>query len=389
MRIRAPLGQMTARGFLKRHWQKSPCLIRQAFPAFVSPICTADLTGLAGKSGVESRLIMRTRSSPGWRVRHGPFKPKDFGTLPEKNWTLLVQDCDKYLSSLADLLLCFSFIPNWRLDDLMISYATAGGSVGPHVDAYDVFLLQAQGRRRWDITRKSQRLLHKPGLDLKLVQAFQPEHSWILEPGDMLYLPPGVAHHGIALGECLTFSIGFHAPSDAELLSNLSTVLLARLNPESRYADPNLKPANADPGLFTRAARSAIRRRLRAAWSMPVQQLDECFGCWVTETKPWLMPSEPRRKLRAAAVWRKLAAGAKLERSPAARLAWFNVARRETKLFANGRCHTLPSSLAPVAQRLCRARIFAAKDLQPCKHDPRGHALLAELYNSGLLQWHE
>jgi len=387
--MRAPLGKMTARGFLKRHWQKSPCLIRQAFPAFVSPISAADLAGLACESGMESRLVMRTRSSPGWRVRHGPFKPKDFDALPEKNWTLLVQDCDKYLSSLADLLLHFSFIPNWRIDDLMISYATAGGSVGPHVDAYDVFLLQAQGRRRWDITRKSQRPLHKPGLDLKLVRVFQPEHSWILEPGDMLYLPPGVAHHGVALGECMTFSIGFRAPSDAELLNDLSGVLMARLNPESRYADPDLKPANADPGLLTRATRSAIRRRLRTAWSMPAAQLDEWFGCLVTESKPWLTPSKPRRKLSAAALWRKLAAGTKLARSPAARFAWFNAARRGIKLFANGRCRTLPPRLAPVVQRLCRTRVFVAKDLQPCKHDPRGRTLLAELYNSGLLQWHE
>lgn len=387
MRLSAPLGNLTPRAFLRSHWQKSPRLIHRAFPDFNSPITVEQLLALACEANMESRLVMRTRTHPRWRVQHGPFSPRQFRALPSNNWTLLVQDCDKYLPSLADFLMHFSFIPNWRIDDLMISYAVDGGSVGPHVDAYDVFLLQARGRRRWDINRKPQQPLNRPGLDLKLVRAFQPEHSWILGPGDMLYLPPGVAHHGVALGECLSFSIGFRAPSDTELLSGLGSVLMKRLDPQARYADPDLKPANADPGLITRQTRTAIRRRLRAARHMPDTQLDEWFGCLITESKPWLTPRRPRHRLGGAALWRKLTTDAELVRSPTARFAWFNAARQETKLFTNGRCHTLPSRLAPLARRLCRARVLTAKDLQSWKYDARGRALLAELYNSGLLQW--
>lgn len=177
MRGRVPLGGLAAHTFLKRHWQKSPCLIRQAFPGFVSPISPDELAGLACEPGVESRLVLKTRKQPGWLVRHGPFTEKDFRALPGKNWTLLVQDTDKHLAELAQFLAYFDFILNWRIDDLMISYASDGGSVGPHVDNYDVFLLQAQGHRHWAISRKPHQTATTTGLELRQIRGFKPQQS--------------------------------------------------------------------------------------------------------------------------------------------------------------------------------------------------------------------
>lgn len=387
MRTRAPLGGMTASNFLKRHWQKSPHLFHQAFPGFVPPVTAEELAGLAGEANVESRLIIRTHGKPGWRVLHGPFTAKDFRRLPPRNWTLLVQDCDKHIAALARFLGWFSFIPNWRIDDLMISYAVEGGSVGPHVDAYDVFLLQAQGRRHWNISRKPQPPLLRPGLDLKMVRAFKPEHSWTLEPGDMLYLPPGVAHHGVALGEGLTFSIGFRAPSDKEVSAEWNHSLLQRLDDNARYADPDLRPASADPGLISKSARARMRRRLRNAQRLSNAQFDAWFGCYVTEPKPWLMPTKPRRPLSAAALRRRLVAVRVLERAPAAKVAWFPATSAEIKLFINGHCRSLPRRLTRLIRLLCGPRIYTAAQLEKWLRNREGARLITELYNSGILQW--
>lgn len=387
MRRGVPLGANTPSVFLKRYWQKSPCLIRQAFPRFSLPIRINELLDLACEPGVEARLVQRITRAPYWQVRHGPFMHKHFRALPSSHWTLLVQDCDKHRPRLAQFLSYFDFIPNWRIDDLMISYAVKGGSVGPHVDAYDVFLLQAQGRRRWDISCKPQRPRIHPQLDLKLVQAFKPENSWILEPGDMLYLPPGVAHHGVALEAGLTFSIGFRAPADTELLADLNSVLPTRIDPQSRYTDRDLKPAHADPGRISRDARAAIRRRVRAAQQLPDTQLDEWFGCFITEPKAWLLPAPPKRPLNTPGLRRRLAADARLELHPAARLAWFRTGPNQAKLFANGHCHTLPRHLSALARLLCRGRTYTVAQLHPWLHDRAGGTLLTVLYNAGILRF--
>ena len=382
-----PLGALTPSVFLKRYWQKSPHLIRQAFPRFSQPIGIGQFLDLACEPGVESRLVQRTPQPPYWRVRHGAFTRKYFRGLPTTNWTLLVQDCDKHLPLLAQFLVHFDFIPNWRIDDLMISYAVAGGSVGPHVDAYDVFLLQAYGRRRWDISRKPQQPRTHPQLDLKLVENFKPENSWVLEAGDMLYLPPGVAHHGVALGEGLTFSIGFRSPSDAELLADLNSTLLTRIDPQSRYTDRHLKSAHMDPGRISLRARATIRRRIRTAQHLLNAQIDEWFGCFVTEPKPWLVSAGPRLKLNATRLRRRLTAGTQLQRHPAARMAWFRAGGNQAKLFVNGHCYKLPLRLAALAQLLCRSQTYTLIQLQPWLRDRIGGKLLAELYNAGILRF--
>ena len=199
-----PLG-MAPEEFLRDYWQKRPLLIRNAFPGFESPIAPEDLAGLACEDGVLARIVAHERAKDKWMLRHGPFPEEMFPELPDHDWTLLVQDVDKWDADIAALLPHFDFLPRWRIDDVMVSFAAPGGSVGAHVDQYDVFLLQAQGHRRWQIDDRPDPPVHyRLDTELRLLQRFEPTHEWVLGPGDMLYLPPGVPHHGVAEDACLT-----------------------------------------------------------------------------------------------------------------------------------------------------------------------------------------
>ena len=210
----ALLGGMSAQTFMRRHWQKKPLLVRQAVPGGVALLSRARLFELAGSDEVEARLIVRERGR--WSLRHGPLKRAAIPALKRPHWTLLVQGLDLHVPAARALLERFRFVPDARLDDLMLSYATDGGGVGPHVDSYDVFLLQVQGWRRWRIGRVGHPQL-VPGVPLKILANFEAEHEWLLEAGDMLYLPPGWAHDGVAEGECLTASVGFRASGRDEI----------------------------------------------------------------------------------------------------------------------------------------------------------------------------
>src|SRR3954469_4493369 len=204
--------------FMRRHWQRAPLLVRGAFPGFVDPLTPPEVLACAASPDVQSRLVRRQGRR--WILEHGPFPAAKFRKLPKRGWTVLVQDAN-HLSRAADRLLQrFDFIPHARMDDVMVSYAVPGGTVGPHVDSYDVFLLQGRGTRRWQVSRQRD-YAFVPGLPLKILQRFEPDREWILEAGDMLYLPPGVAHYGVAESECLTWSIGFRAPSDNEFARSL------------------------------------------------------------------------------------------------------------------------------------------------------------------------
>ena len=212
-----PLGMAPAE-FLRDYWQKRPLLIRNAFPAFtapdfVPPISPEDLAGLACEDTALSRIVAHDRERDHWMLRNGPFPEEMFPDMPDHDWTLLVQDVDKWDADVAALIDRFDFLPRWRIDDIMVSFAAPGGSVGAHVDQYDVFLLQAQGHRRWQIDASENPALDfRNDVDLRLLQRFTPSHDWLVGPGDMLYLPPGVPHHGVAEDACLTYSIGMRAP---------------------------------------------------------------------------------------------------------------------------------------------------------------------------------
>lgn len=246
------LGGLSPQTFMRRHWQKKPLLVRQAIPHVTAPLARAPLFELAARDDVESRLIEHVGDR--WRLRHGPFARRAIPPVSRPGWTLLVQGLDLHVDAAHELLCRFRFAPDARLDDLMISYATDGGGVGPHFDSYDVFLLQVHGRRRWRIGRLKNPEL-EPDVPLKILTNFTPEHDWLLEPGDMLYLPPRWAHDGVAEGECMTCSIGYRVPGRQRLGGEILQRIVDTLETpdvDVHYRDP-AQPATAEPARIPRA----------------------------------------------------------------------------------------------------------------------------------------
>jgi len=277
------LGGLSPVRFMKRHWQKKPLLVRAAVPGFAPLLSKAELFDLAARDEVESRVV--AQSGRGWQFRRGPFTRRALPPMSRPGWTLLVQGVDLHVPAAHDLLAQFRFVPEARLDDLMISYATDGGGVGPHFDSYDVFLLQAHGRRRWRIGRQADFTL-RDDVPLKILANFTPQEEYVLDPGDMLYLPPGYAHDGIAEGECQTYSIGFRSPGRAELARELLQRLAddtSDIVGEDVYPDPG-QPATATPGALPPQLQRFARDALRAVVRDPLA-LDRALGEYLTEPK--------------------------------------------------------------------------------------------------------
>lgn len=278
-------GELTVETFLRDYWQQKPLLIRNAFPD-LQPVVTSDeLAGLSLEEEVESRLIQFKPDSSEYQLECGPLNEETFAHLPESHWTLLVQAVDHYSPEAKALLDAFNFVPNWRIDDLMISYATPGGGVGPHYDNYDVFLIQAEGTRRWELgdieSSQSPRLPEAP---VMILSEFLSLESFDLEPGDMLYLPPQVAHNGIATSEdCVTYSAGFRAPSDAEILRTVSDSIGEALTSEHRFSDPK-RTLCQSPGEIDQASITQIEQRLKALLS-DREQLESALGSLFSEPK--------------------------------------------------------------------------------------------------------
>jgi 50S ribosomal protein L16 3-hydroxylase len=274
------LGDLTADQFLAEYWQKKPLLIRNAIPNFEPPIDGDDLAGLSLEAEVESRLVI----GDDWALEHGPFEESRFASLPEQNWSLLVQGVDLWVPEVADLLSSFDFLPSWRVDDIMVSYAEDGGNVGPHFDYYDVFLIQGEGQRHWQIGQLcSEADLHTDSTALKILKNLKVLDEWTLNPGDMLYLPPKIAHHGVAIGQCTTFSVGFRAPAATEMLDDLATELLSRDITPNHLQDPPLNAAMANEpisGAYIQQVKELLQQTLDDE-----QMLGEWFAQFMTEPK--------------------------------------------------------------------------------------------------------
>jgi 50S ribosomal protein L16 3-hydroxylase len=284
------LGGRTPQQFLRDYWHKKPLLIRQAIADF-RPILPRDALGrLAARDEVESRLI--SRSDTGWSMENGPFER--LPAFSKKAWTLLVQGVNLHDDAADALMQQFRFIPDARLDDLMISYATDGGGVGPHFDSYDVFLLQAHGKRRWRVSAQ-QDLTLVEGMPLKILKNFQSDQEFILEPGDMLYLPPHYAHDGVALGECMTYSIGFRAPSWQELGEAFLQFMADSIDLPGRYADPDLAVAR-HPAEISRAMLSRVSGELSKV-RFTDDDIAIFLGEYLSEPKPTVFFDPPARPL--------------------------------------------------------------------------------------------
>jgi 50S ribosomal protein L16 3-hydroxylase len=285
------LNGLSARQFLRDYWQKKPLLVRAAIRDFAEPLSIAEIFELAGREEAESRLI--SRRGRDWALQNGPLPPKAFRAAAGARWTVLVQDTQHHSHEAHRLLQEFSFIPNARVDDLMVSYAVKGGGVGPHFDSYDVFLLQGQGKRRWQVSAQTDLRL-KPGMPLKILSHFKAESEWVLEAGDMLYLPPGYAHNGIAETDCTTWSVGFRAPSRQELTVAFLDYLRDQLCLDGLYTDQDLS-ATRHPGQVDRrmeARVSSMLGELRQAVKDP-ERLRRFIGCHFTEPKAQVVFEAP------------------------------------------------------------------------------------------------
>jgi 50S ribosomal protein L16 3-hydroxylase len=344
MSRKPPVG-IDATAFMRRHWQRGPLLLRGAFPHFEDPLSPREVFALAASPDASSRLV-RHRGAD-WSVEHGPFSSSRFKQLPRRDWTVLVQDTNHFSLRAEELLARFDFIPHARVDDVMVSYAVPGGGVGPHVDSYDVFLLQGTGRRRWQISRQRDHSFF-PGLGLKILERFKPDEEWVLEAGDMLYLPPGIAHYGVAESECLTWSIGFRAPTDKELAHGFLDFLGERLDPRGQYSDP-AEPPSQRPGEIPARMIEHAERALRAIRWTPAQ-VREFAGRFLTEPKPQVFFMPPR-KPRSRAQFASRGAKAGLALDPKSRLLFSG-----TMFFLNGEECAVPSKAHAGMQRLADER---------------------------------
>jgi 50S ribosomal protein L16 3-hydroxylase len=281
----ALLGGLSPQAFLRRYWQKRPLLVRRALPGFSGMVTKSALCALAARNDVESRLVERRRNR--YRVRHGPLARSSMPRTGTGNWTLLVNGVNHHNLQAERLLRQFAFIPQARLDDVMVSYAARGGGVGPHFDSYDVFLVQGEGRRRWRLAkaRPARRpFSFVPDAPLKLIAGFRAEHEVLLEPGDLLYLPPGWGHDGVALGPCFTFSVGFRAPSGAELAAAFLDHLHERGLPNAVYRDPGLRPASRPALIGPELLAFAEAQLGRIHWARG--DVEEFLGRYLSTPKP-------------------------------------------------------------------------------------------------------
>lgn len=358
----AHLGGLTATEFLRDYWQKKPLLVRNAFPELAYRLSPEDLMELAEEESVESRLVLEKGKTP-WEVRTGPFSAKIFKQLPKTHWTLLVQAVDHYLPALADYLDHFAFIPNWRIDDIMISFAPEGGSVGPHYDQYDVFLIQGIGNRRWQLGQHcDENTARLQGTKLRIIDGFEAGFDETTNPGDLLYVPPGLAHYGVAQNDCTTYSIGFRAPPLAHLLERLVDVALEHAGSTQLYADPDLKPVTSST-LLDDTALENIRQKLFSLLEKP-DLLKQAAAAFLSEAK--YEDYEPEGdELDADDIRDALAQGAVLRRDPASRFVYTANHGVTDALYINGQDVAFPAPLANFVSLLTDHRRLTQAQLLP------------------------
>ena len=388
----ALLGGLTPTQFMRRHWHRKPLLIRQAYTAGKPMIDRATLLELAARDDSEARLITQRRKkkpAPGqaavqfdWQLDHGPFESDELPSFKTRLWTLLVQGVNLHHQAAHELMSQFRFISDARLDDVMVSYATDGGGVGPHFDSYDVFLLQVHGKRRWRISTQKDLSL-TPGLPLKVLQNFEAEQEWLLEPGDMLYLPPHVAHDGVAEGESITASIGFRAPQVSELQSQFLYQLAEQLPDQEkgqrRYSDAGQPPTSEPARVPSHMAEKVTGMLAQIRWT---PRDIECFlGRYMSEPKQNVFFDAPPRPLALPAFLTRLKLrGAELD--PKTRLLY-----DACNYYINGENALLSAALRRELQNLANTRVIAPQISVTLSHDSPVTHLLYEWYCAGWMRF--
>ena len=378
------LGELSVREFLTRHWQKQPLLVRGAVFDWPVPVTLQELIALAREADVTSRLITMPTEGCNWGVQRGPFSAGELEGLPEAGWTLLVQEMDRRVDGFAELLDRFRFIPNWRIDDVMVSYAPDGAGVGPHIDRYDVFLLQAAGRRRWRIASSPLEEEHLlPDVELPVLTEFEPDREWVLEPGDMLYLPPRIAHEGVAVGTSMTCSVGFRAPDPRELCAGFLRQLPPAVFDEIRFTDPDLEPAEK-VGEIPNGARRRLRESAQRLFSDAVE-FDRWLGRFVTTPRRNDRPGARARVYTLGEVIGLLDRGGYLKRSAAPHFAWHREEDGTVQLFVGGESYDLGRGMEPAAELLCGRERLDWIVLGPLLGQERLAGILVDLVLRGFL----
>jgi 50S ribosomal protein L16 3-hydroxylase len=374
-----PLGDLSLDTFLAEYWQKKPLLIRQALPEITPPIGADELAGLACEEEVESRLIIHDSENDQWNLTNGPFSESIFSDLPKTHWSLLVQAVDHWVPAAADFLSLFYFIPSWRVDDLMISYSGDKGGVGPHYDNYDVFLVQVSGRRQWEVGGlydESSAL--RPDTPVKILTEWEPEQSWLLEPGDMLYVPPRVGHRGVAVGDdCMTCSVGFRAPAHRDILLDYPEYIAEQLSEDIRYTDLNLV-SQSNPGQITSEAVLNVQKIL-TQYIDDQDRLAQWFGRYMTSPK---YPDDETmlEEYCLDDVHQHFSAGGALIRNERSRFA-FQEQDKNLWLFVDGRQYKCSESVADFVKTLCAERTFS----DFCGQSEEHNSLILDLLNRGSL----
>ena len=369
----SPLGKVSVETFLAEYWQKKPLLIRQAFDNFQSPLSPDELAGLACEEEINSRIVIEKGGDQPWQAIHGPMEESIFSRLPDKHWSLVVNDLEKYIPELAEITDRFRFIPEWYLDDLMSSYAAPEGSVGPHVDLYDVFILQGSGQRRWQIsTRPVAEDNVIPDIALRLQKEFTAEQEWILESGDMMYIPAGVSHHGVSLGESMSYSIGFRATSHADLLNDFIAYITRDLPINETYRLPEQKRL-IHANEITPAAIEQLRKIFSAYLDPEHPELSRWFGRFVSDPKVDYI-NDCKHPLECFEDLSFL----NLHRHPASRFAFTREGDR-ARLFIDGEDYVVASAFA---EQLCENRSIDMSKLAGMS-SAQEKELVRELYNKG------
>ena len=381
--------------FLSEYWQKKPLVIRQALPDFINLLSPDELAGLAMEEGVESRIVFETPGTlPHWSLKRGPFLDTDFAALPKTHWTLLVQSVDLLVPEIAGLLDHFDFIPQWRVDDIMISYAVKQGSVGPHYDNYDVFLYQASGKRKWSLTTKNCNETNSlKGVELRIMEQFEVEDEYTLMPGDMLYLPPHVGHHGVSLSDdCMTYSFGYRSFQGQELWDSFGDYLSEHNKCTSLYRDPNwstIKATSAIPQQAYLNAKQVMQQMLADA-----TLLQSWFACFITrldqqaeqhmplplEQDEWGDPSDFINELLGCT---------KLLRDSTCRIAYLDEAENAigtTQLFINGCRWNTDGVSSALIKKIANNRQMNTSEIAPFLEQEDNQQFLYELWK---LQWLE
>ncbi len=386
--MKNPLGDMSIETFLQDYWQKKPLLIKQAFPNFVNPISADELAGLACEEEINSRIVIEKGGDHPWQAIHGPMDEDVFARMPETHWTLVVNDLEKCIPELAEITDQFRFIPEWHLDDLMSSWAAPEGSVGPHIDLYDVFILQGEGQRCWQIsTQEVAEDNFIPDIALRLQKDFKPEFEWILEPGDMMYLPAGVSHHGISMGESSSYSIGFRATSHTDLVNDFMAHITEDLSINKTYQLPE-KALTASPNEISPAAIEEIRQIFKQYLDPDSPELARWFGQFVSDSKVDYL-YECRQSVDDLTQLKQLLndSQSELQRHPASRFAFIRdpkaINNNQCMFFVDGQDYNVSLEFA---QTLCAHRNVDLSLLMK-KMSQNEQDFILNLYNAGKLYY--